>query len=169
MSRRKKNVLWLDIAVNYALAMGVSERVRDVTRDRACDANWELSFSIDSAAKRFARDVRHYVVEKRLDVARIMEREDIGMLEAGQQSDFPDEAQLTGFGIRVRVENLDRDFALVLQIARKVHRRECSLSNFAFNLVVSAERGTQRCDRIDGTSVRRGVGCAGRLEHSIRL
>jgi hypothetical protein len=62
------------------------------------------------------------------------------MLEASEQSDLADEAQLSGFRGRIGVENLERDFSFVLEVAREIYGGECSLPDLTLYFIVAAER-----------------------------
>jgi hypothetical protein len=77
------------------------------------------------------------------------------MLEAGDEPDFPNEPDLTGLGLRISGQNLDRYLTLVLEVAREVHRRVRALADLAPDLVMTAKRYPKRRDRIG--EGRRGV------------
>ena len=79
------------------LTVRVSERVSYL----ACEANRgvdrQLALPRHPNSKRLAADVGHQVVEEGLYMTRVVEREDVGMLEAREKSDLADESKLTGF------------------------------------------------------------------------
>jgi hypothetical protein len=70
------------------------------------------------------------------------------VLKPRDETDLPYEADLPSLGRRIGVENLDGDLSLVLQVAREVHRCVCALADLALDLVVTAERDSQWCDRV---------------------
>ena len=72
MTRRKKDVLRFDVAVDDALSMCVGEGIGNVARNATCDVHVHLSVMIDSVAQRFARDIRHDVVEEGLNVSGVV-------------------------------------------------------------------------------------------------
>jgi hypothetical protein len=99
-------------------------------------------------------DVRHHIVEQRLDVSRIVERKDVGMLQPSEQADFPNESELTCLGCRIGVEDFDGDLSFVLEVASQVHCSKCALTELPLEVVVSAESGTKCSDRIERRSQR---------------
>ena len=57
-----------------------------------------------------------------------------------EQADLADESQLASFRGGVGVEDLDRHFSLVFEIAREVNGGERTLSDLTLEVVMSAER-----------------------------
>jgi hypothetical protein len=114
----EKNVLRFDVAVDDALAMSIGQRVRRLARNGTCGLDPHLPLAVHPYAQSLAHDVRHDIVEQRFDVTRVVERKDVGVLETGDEADLPDEADLAGLRFGVCIQDLDRDFPFVLQIAR---------------------------------------------------
>lgn len=94
----------------------------------------------------------------------IMERKYVRMLKAGEQPDFPDEAQLSGFGARVRIENFQGDAALVSRIACQVDSRKRTLPNLPLDLVAASEGCSKWSERI----LRGGRSCYSILRSGVR-
>src|SRR5688500_12487142 len=86
---------------------------------------------------------RHHVVELVFHVPRVVERQDIRVLEPCNETNLPDEPNLSGFRVRVHIQNLDRNFTFVFQVTREVHRRESALADLALDLVASTQRGAE--------------------------
>jgi hypothetical protein len=55
-----------------------------------------LPLAIDSRPQRLSADIRHEIVKQRVHVTRVVEREDVRMLQAGQRANFTDESQFAG-------------------------------------------------------------------------
>jgi len=62
------------------------------------------------------------------------------MLQARQHPNFPDEPQFARLGARIRVQNLDRELALVPRIFCEIDGSECSLPYLTLNFIPSGER-----------------------------
>jgi len=120
----------------------------DLTGDGAGSRNIDVPLAIDPVAQRLACDVGHHIVEERLDVSGVVERENVRMLQAGEEPDLANEAKFPRLGCGIGVQNLERNLSLVFEILRQVHCSERALSDFTENVVVSAQRFAKRCDRI---------------------
>jgi hypothetical protein len=70
------------------------------------------------------------------------------MLKPGEQPDLPDEAKLTGLGLRVRVQYLERNAAVVPGITGEINGRESSLADLALDLVSVGEGDTEGSKRV---------------------
>ena len=70
------------------------------------------------------------------------------MLEAGEEANLPDEADLSRFRGGIGVQDLESDGSLVPAIARKIHGRERALPYLPLDLVTALEGNPQRSDRI---------------------
>src|SRR5689334_16012905 len=149
---RQKNVLRFDVAMHHALRVSVGQGVADL----ACNANrridFELPLSLDSRAQSFATDERHEVVQQRLDVPRVVKWKNVGVLESCQEPDFANESQLTGLRVRIAVQHLDGDLAIVPLIARNVDSCEGSLSDLALDFITAGQRIAKRAIGSSGTS-----------------
>ena len=73
-------------------------------------------------AQRLALDVRHHVVEQAVDVARVVQRQDVRMVQPGGDVDLAEEPLPADRGGDLGVEDLDRDAAVVLLVLGQVDR-----------------------------------------------
>ena len=104
-------------------------------------------------------------------MAGVVERQNVGMLEAREQADLANEAELSGLGGWVGVEDLEGDLPFVFEVAREIDGGECSLPDFTLYVVMSAERSAQRRNRVERRCHGRWTRCVvglERLEHSTR-
>ena len=76
-----------------------------------------------------------------------MEREDIRMLKPGEDPNFPHESQLAGLRVGIRVQNLERELAIVPRVLCKVDGREGTLTDLPSDFISSGEGGPERADR----------------------
>ena len=122
----QQDVLGLDVAVDHAVPVRIVERVGDFARDPHRFVDAELRLAIQLLAERLALDVGHDVVEEAVRRARIEQRQDVRMLQRRRRLDLDDEPLGAEHGGELRLENFDRDFAIVLEVVREVHRRHAA-------------------------------------------
>ena len=75
-----------------AALVGVLERFGRLPGDAERVVQRQLLLAVEPVPKRFALDERHDVVEQALGLARVVEAEDVGMLEGGGDADLAEEA-----------------------------------------------------------------------------
>ena len=96
---------------------------------------------VELVAQRFAVDERHHVVQERIGLARIEQRENVRVLEIGRGLDFLDEPLGAKDGGKFGTENFHRDRAVVFQIVGEVDVRHATFAQVAFDLVAVGEGG----------------------------
>ena len=101
--------------------------------------------------QRLALDERHDVVEEclpgftsrsrcEMNLARVKERNDVGMAQVGSGLDFEQEPVGAQRCADLRIEHLDGDVPVVLQVARQVYRRHAAASELVLDGVAILER-----------------------------
>src|SRR5262245_5018872 len=75
----EQDVLRLDVAVDNAVTVRVTQRVGDLARDRERFVDRQLTFAIETIAQRLALYKRHHVEEKSIRLARVEQRKNVGM------------------------------------------------------------------------------------------
>ena len=108
--------------------------------------------------ERLALDERHDVVEQALGLARVVEAEDVGVLEVGGDPDLAEEAVGAERGGELGAEHLDGDRPLVLEVLGEVDRGHAAFADLALDVVAISQRGSESVDR---SGQMRGLG-AGR-------
>ncbi len=103
----------------------------------------QLDLLFDALSQRVALDVGHDVVEEAVGLARVVQREDMGVGQVGGDFDFTEEPFWTERGSEVGPENLDRDLPVVAQVVGQVHRGHAAMAEFALDLVAACQRGSQ--------------------------
>jgi hypothetical protein len=116
----QQDVLGLDVPVDHALLVRVGERVGHLARDPHGLFDAELLLAVDPAPERLALDVRHHIVEEAVRLPRVVEREDVRVLERGRRLDLGQEALAPDHRGELRLEDLERDLALVLEVLGEV-------------------------------------------------
>jgi hypothetical protein len=80
MSVVKKNIFWLDVAMDNTMAMRVAQRASNFVGNAKSIIDGKLPLAIESRAQRFAFDERHYIEKLVVCLARIEQRENVRML-----------------------------------------------------------------------------------------
>ena len=137
----EQDVLRLEVAVDHVVAVRVVERTRDRGRDANGFVDRQLLLAIESRAQRFAFDERHHV-EQQLPSASPESnsgsrfgccRFAVTWISARNRS-TPSTAPSSG------LQHLERDLALVPQVAREVDGRHAALADQSVD-GVAAGRG----------------------------
>ena len=101
----------------------------------------ELLLPVEPVPERLALDERHDVVEQTVGLARVVEAQDVGVLEVGGDSDLAQEAVGAERGGELRPEHLDRDLPVVLEVPGEKHRRHAALADLSLDLVPVPQGG----------------------------
>jgi len=105
--------------VDHAPFVGVAQRVGHLEGDMDRVLDRELRFAIEPVAERLALDEGHDVIEEPVGFSRVVQAEDVGMLELRGEADFAVEPLGADGGAELRVEDLDRHLAVVLDVLRE--------------------------------------------------
>ena len=141
---RQQQVLGLDVPVNHALVVRVLERLGRLARDPQRLLHRELLLPPQPVAQRLALDVRHGEPEAAGRLARIVDGEDVGMLETGGELDLPLEPVGADGDGELRKQHLQRDGAVVLEVAGEVDGGHPAATELALERIAVRERGPKR-------------------------
>ncbi len=124
----------------------VAQRRGHLARDPERFLHPELLFSAQPATQRLARDVWHGVKRSCRTAAvfggaGVEQGKNVGVLQAGCDADLAQEAVGPQTAGELRVEHLERDEAIMTQVACEVHRRHPASAQFPLHPVAVAERG----------------------------
>ena len=95
------------------------------------------------APQRFADNVRHHVVEQPLSLPRIVDRNDVGVVELGRYLDFPEESLGSQCGSELRPKNFDGQPTVMLQIMGEIDRGHAATPELALDRVLVAQGGSE--------------------------
>jgi hypothetical protein len=116
-----QHVLWLDVAVDHALAVCVVQRARHALGQRDGVFDVQLLFMIQLVAERLPLDIRHHVVQERLRLAGVVQRQDMRMLQVRRHLDLRQEPLGTDHGGQLRSKHLEGHLAVVLDVMGEIH------------------------------------------------
>ena len=147
----QENVIRLDVAMNDILSMRVVERTGDLTCNAHGIDNWQLSFTFQSRAQRFACHQRHDVVQQSVGVARVEQRQDVRMLQPSGGADLAQEPLSTECGTEIWMQHLDGDVAVVLEVVCEVHGGHATRAEFALEAIAVRECAGEPFERVIAT------------------
>jgi hypothetical protein len=143
MSSAEQDVLGLDIPVDDIVLVREVERVRHFPRDLNGVVDGELLLAIQAVAQRLALDIRHDIEKKPVGLARIVERQDVRMFEAGGELDLAQEPLAADRGGQLGLEDLDRHRAVELSVLGQIDDGHSTTTQFPLDAVAVGEGGSE--------------------------
>ena len=108
----------------------------------------ELALARQLRAQRLAAHVRQYIEEDAVRAARVDEREDVRVIELRRDAHLLEEPVGADDGGEIGAEHLERDVAIVLEIAREVDGRHSSGAELATDPIASGHQLRQSAWRL---------------------
>ena len=140
MAATQENVLRLDVAVHDPLVVRVREGIGDLAGDPEGVLERKLLFAVDSRPQRFTLHVRHHIVEHPCRFARIEQREYVGMVQSGGEGDLAKKALGAERPSQLRLEHLEGDGTIVLQIMGAIYRGHSAPADFVTHAIALSQR-----------------------------
>ena len=103
--------------------------------------------AIEPLAKRLAFHVGHHVIEEAVCFARVVQPEDVRMVEPRRDFDLAKEAIGTERGGELGMQHLEGDHPLVLAVLREVNGRHAAAAKLAVDGVRLRQRAAEALDR----------------------
>ena len=141
---REQQVLRLDVPVHHTVLVGVLERLGGLPGDPHRVLHRQLPLPPQPVAQRLTLDKRHGEPELAGGLARVVDGQDVGMLEPGGELNLVLEPLGAERGSELGVEHLERDRSLVLDVAGEIDRRHAPASELALEHVAVAQASSQR-------------------------
>jgi hypothetical protein len=136
----QQDVLRLDVAMDDPLRVGGAERVGHFARDAQRIVDGKVSLALALGAERFARDIRHHVVQQTAGVSGVEQGQDVRVLQLRGGLDLAQEPLAAERGAEVRVQDLDRDLTVVPHVLGEVHRGHPARTDLALDTVAMLVR-----------------------------
>jgi hypothetical protein len=131
-----------------ALLVGRVERLGYVGRDPHRLIDGKLPLALHSVPERLPLHIWHHVEEEGVRRTGVEERENMGMLEIRGRLDLGQEAFRANDRGQLRLQNLERDLPLVLQVIGEIDGGHATLTEFGLDAVAALEGGVQAGDRV---------------------
>ena len=141
MSFLEQDVLGFDVAMDHAVPVRRVEAIRDLARDAHRLVDGQLPVPLQPLAERLARHVGHDVIQPTADLARVEQRQDVGMAELGGELDLAQKAVRPQCLPERGLQHLDRYQAIVLQVTGAVDGCHPAFAYLLFNRVATAQGG----------------------------
>ncbi len=152
----QQDVLRLNVAVDHPVPVSVVQCLGDFPRQLERDLDVEPGLAVEAVTQRAALDIRDHVVERPVCVARVVERENIGMAELGRHPDLAEEPLRPQHLGQMRPQDLQSDIALVLEVAREIDHSHAAVADLALDRVSATEGGRHLVLQFGQTDFREG-------------
>ena len=114
------DVLGLNVAVDHAVPVGIVEGARDLGREPDGVGDGELLLAGEPVAQALALHERHHVIRGSMDLTRVDQAENMGVLQVGDGPDLAEKPLGPDHRRQLGAEHLDRDLAGVPEVLGEV-------------------------------------------------
>ena len=142
VARQEQHVAGLDVAVDDVEVVRVGERVGDLAGDRQRLLHRQRADPVELLPERLALDVGHDVVQDAGVLARVVDRQDVGMGQAGGDLDLAEEPLGAEREGDVGPQDLDRDPPPLPQVLGDEDGGHPAASDLAVDDVAAAQHGS---------------------------
>jgi hypothetical protein len=116
----QQDVGGLDVPVDDAVPVRRLQGSSDLTGDLNRLVDGQLLVTVEPLTKRLALHVGHHEVEQTVGVARIVDRQDVGVGEASRDLDLAQEAVGPDSCRQIGVQDLEGDLAMVFEVLGQI-------------------------------------------------
>ena len=127
------------VNVNDALPMCEVECSRDLGGDLHCVVEGELAFALDSGAERFAVDVRHHEEQRLVDLARVVNRQNVRMRQVAGDLDLTTKSLGAEGRRKIFVQDFDGDVPVVLDVVREINSGHAAAPDLTLDEIAGRE------------------------------
>src|SRR5215216_4800788 len=129
----EQDIFRLDVPVNHAVLMGVMESIGDLAGNADSIVERELLLTSHSGSQRLALDIRHGEPEVPTALARLVDAQDVGMLQPGAVPDLPQEPLGPQHQSQMWMHYLEGDRTIVPQVPGQVDRGHSASTELALD------------------------------------
>ena len=134
---------FLDCAATHPRGYAKDKTVAEFARDAHGLVHRQLLLPLQPGPETLAFDEGHDVEQVPVHLARIEERQQVGMLEVGGDLDFREEPLDPEHRPQLGIQDLEGDLAVVADVVREEYRGHAAPADFAVNRVSAFERAGQ--------------------------
>ena len=143
-----EHVLGLDVSVHHALLVRVFERVSDFADDPHSLVDRQRTRARDAIAQRLPLHVRHHVEEHITLASRVVEREDVRMMQPRGDPDLAQESLGAEARGELGAQHLHRDVPVVFGVLGQVDGGHAARAELTLDDVSTGEGGGELCERV---------------------
>ena len=152
----EQDVLRLDVAMDDALPLGVSQRVGHRPGDPQRVRQRELGLARQAVPERLALHVGHGEPEPAGRFTGVVDRQDVRVVEPGGEPDLPDEPLGAQRVRQLGMEDLQGDGAVVPEIAGEIDRGHAATAELALEQVAVGQGGLEPFEGLGQRDIRLG-------------
>ncbi len=123
--------------MDHAVRVRVVEGRGGVPSDADRLLDWKQLLAVEPLAQGFALHVRHHVEEEPIRLARVVQREDVGVIQLGDDLDLAEKPVGSDGGCQLGPEDLHRDLAVVLHVVGQIDRRHAAAPELPLDSVAA--------------------------------
>ena len=131
------------------LAVRVVERVGHLAGEPERPAERDPPLGDELVAQGAALDVWGDVVEEPVGFARVVERQQMGMVEPRGDPDLPEEALGAEHFGKPSLQHLERDHPVVPEIAREIDHGHSAVAHLALDRIAAGQGGLQLVEEVE--------------------
>ena len=117
----------------------VGEGARDLPRDRQRVVQRQLGFMVEALPQGLSLDVRHDVIQQVGSGARVIQRQDVGMVELCGDLDLSQEPFCAERGGDLLAEYLDGDDTVMARVVGQKHHRHAAAAELPLERVAARQ------------------------------
>ena len=152
----EEDVLRLHVAVDHLLAVSVVERVGHLARQPERLRRRQAALPVEQVAEGAAFDVGRDVIEEAAGLARVVERQQVGVLQARGDLDLAQEALGAELLADSRLKHLERDDAVVPEVVGAVDHRHPAMPDLPLDGIAGLEGGLEAVQQVEHGGRREG-------------
>src|SRR5918994_1634365 len=135
----QQDIFRLHVTMDYSLLMSVGERVGRLAGDPERLGDWQTELAEKTLPQGLPFHERHDIVQKAIRRARVEQRQNVRVLEMGDDPDLTEESLGTQRGGELGAEDFERDLAIVAQVAGEVDGGHAALSQLTLELITISQ------------------------------
>jgi hypothetical protein len=134
----QQDVLRLDVAVDHPVAMGIGQRAGHGAGDPKRLLHRQRPLG-EPGPERLTPGVRHHEEEMAVALARVVQRENLGMGQPRRDADLPEKPPRLIAPARFRTEYLERHLAAVLEVLGEIHAGRAAAADLLLQPVTAGQ------------------------------
>ncbi len=131
-----------------SLGVRVLKGARNLARQPHCLLHRQRPIALQTVPQRLSGDIRHDVIQEAACVARVVQRQDVGVLQTGGDLDLAQKALRAHRHGQLWAQHFERDGSIMFQVTGEIHRGHSAMAEFAVDRVAPMQRGLQTGEQV---------------------